>query len=40
MGCATRRSAATNPASATPPITRQAMTPVSDQLSSPARMSP
>ena len=40
MGCATRRSAAMNPASAAAAIARQMMTPASDQLFSPARMSP
>jgi hypothetical protein len=40
MGCATRCSAAMNPASATAAMARQMITPVSDQLVSPARMSP
>ena len=40
IGCATRRSAAMKAASATTPTARQTMTPVSDQLFSPARISP
>ncbi len=40
IGCATRRSVAMNPASVTAAMTRQMMTPGSDQLFSPARIRP
>ena len=40
IGCATRRSATMNAASAPALIARQAITPVSDQLISLARISP
>ncbi len=40
IGCATRRSVTMNPASEAAAMIRQAMTPVSDQPFSPARIRP